>query len=551
MSDIEWFYGAAHSAFLAEKYKYQAKKCHVDYVACSFEKIYPECTIATVINNTITSEKKPVKRYCVPEPDWKQQQEFTPPAKKRKVSFRKTKSHRSFRLKRKKQTLKRSCKKVKRQLFVHPKKLLICTPSDTPLPKEFDPSVLYPKHYHYTKPDSEYDFQDFVHTDTLKSPHPSKDTESDIDFVTSYMEDNMTSLKNPKNDHDKAMQRLLTVDFTDMLHISDPAPNTEDAFKPEDAFKTEDAFKPDINPKLEDKSEVKHFVKRFHSMSAETYSDSSIRALNTHRRHSLVRKRQLEEQIHVQENVLKRLKLELDYYERKTQSIDEQLDLRRTIGMTASLDTEIPLDTATKVNDLKSKLLQVNDVQPEDVVDVSTIKSTEKETDVYTEAWSSPSTSKDNRKKHKCSLCSKSFIERTSFDAHVLAHSGTSYKCDKCDPQRHFTVKKSYKDHMRWHDRGQPMFTCEKCHAKFERDSRLRTHMFKHLGPTLKCRVHEKCEKIFTFESNRINHERYGYMPKLFQCETCDKCFQTPKYARTHHLNYGHSGLRYIPEETS
>ena len=341
------------------------------------------------------------------------------------------------------------------------------------------------------------------------------------------MEQNMysPSKKKEKTDHDITMDKILNGEFSEVKVKKTEVEHDLSKLSIEDFV---DIDNEDVKFK-EDKP-----VKRFHCISDNFSHDAPMRILKVHLRYSNIRKRQLSSCIEQQEHVLKRLKMEMNYYEQKAEKINEQISLRETIALTVNLNREIPATTASDIKELQKEIRTVNPVPIEENKAIASDMSGIKNSNITVEHL---------RKKFICSLCEKRFVEKRSMEDHVKGHSGVIYSCDVCQ-QRTFTVKKSFKEHQRWHERGCPYFDCTECGKRFEIESRLTTHMSKHRETKLQCRVKNGCDKEFTFESSRIEHETYGHLPKSFQCATCDKYFQSPKQVRTHHLSYGHIGIR-------
>ena len=516
--------------YLEEKYLWLHKRNHKDFNALPLVT-RKDCKIksfVSVIQHSCTVVKG--RRFCIPLPDLPVKKDKN--LKCRKFRFRKTKFQSQHTYTRKRSVLERTCKPKFRRLFVRPKKLFICEPRD--YKKEdfsFDCSALYPKVYKHTEPDANFVFEHeekLVHTDQLKAELNAQDNQ-DLDILTEYMEDNTPEKKKVKTDHEFAMDNIFKGDHVDL-------------FKPEVEKDFSKLSLEDVNEDIKDTKDFseKKPVKRFHSLTDDFSVDAPVRTLKAHLRHAHARKRQLGSCIEQQEKVLKRLKQEMEYYDKKTDKINDQLNLRFTIGLTANLNRPIPATTASDIKELQKEVLPVNPVPIEQNKPIASDLSVMKE---------GSSVSVDLRKKYVCSLCDKRFVEKRSMTDHVKAHTGVSYSCEHCE-QRTFTVKKSFKEHQRWHSLGRPYYDCPDCDKRFEIESRLKTHQYKHREEKLKCRVNVHCTKTFTFEGSRNNHETYGHLPKSFQCATCDRFFQSPNQIRTHHLQYAHTGIRKGEEES-
>ena len=88
------------------------------------------------------------------------------------------------------------------------------------------------------------------------------------------------------------------------------------------------------------------------------------------------------------------------------------------------------------------------------------------------------------RKKHKCSICNKSFVTPSKLQRHIRTHSKKRpFKCThpKCGCNKGFTHKKSLDDHIK-RVLGIMDFKCTDCGKAFVRSHELVQHMRVHSG---------------------------------------------------------------------
>ena len=324
-----------------------------------------------------------------------------------------------------------------------------------------------------------------------------------------------------------------------------------------------------LNVKL--KTEIKSPVPTVDKSSADSdvdYSESEdVKPLVVHESvldrssdgHSLrkkfnrykTRKRQLEESITFQEQVLKRMKLEYHYLKNKVDVLSDKLDIQRTIELTGTRSNKLLPSMFQKVENFKP----IIKAEVDKVEDFSSFEVPAKDEliDTKCDNKSELNIRKPKPFKHCCGICDQRFMQTLSFTDHLKSHTGFRMKCEKC-PSRAFTSSKAFKRHNKWHTDGEKLFACEECPKTFEFQDRLSSHKASHQEPNLLCCVHSDCgknkqPKRFTFPRERKQHEDYAKKPKMFQCVMCDGLFQSPQLIRIHHNRNGHNGIRRLSEE--
>lgn len=154
-------------------------------------------------------------------------------------------------------------------------------------------------------------------------------------------------------------------------------------------------------------------------------------------------------------------------------------------------------------------------------------------------------------KRHKCSVCGKSFVTPATLDYHTRekhlpdSDSRRYFVCQQCD------VKcKTYQQlvqHRKIHQEN-PNFTCDYCQKKFEFKRRMLEHIRNHFGiKPFKCSY---CQGAFLRNSRKNLHERTCYKsgvsnkPKdyKYKCTFCPRKLETQKQLNDHENT--HTGNR-------
>ena len=134
----------------------------------------------------------------------------------------------------------------------------------------------------------------------------------------------------------------------------------------------------------------------------------------------------------------------------------------------------------------------------------------------------------------RCAVCGRFFKSKRGLDSHLVKHTNMSFKCKLCT-DRNFTAQIAFKKHLRWHRDGEVYHYCdfivntetqEKCDKRFEWATGLESHKLSHYPPSKPCRVHEGCEAIYTYDCERLKHERTGTARKIYKCEDCNTTFK-------------------------
>lgn len=138
---------------------------------------------------------------------------------------------------------------------------------------------------------------------------------------------------------------------------------------------------------------------------------------------------------------------------------------------------------------------------------------------------------------YKCEICNEKFIDALSYDKHKEIHKiKTKYKCKVCDLE--FKMARNLKIHMRRHRTNTKshdvsnLFQCDKCDKNFQTKSSLNEHIKIHINEApFKCPY---CAKIFMLTSSFKDHIQKHENIETHQCPFCSKSFIKARYLQQH-----------------
>jgi len=104
-------------------------------------------------------------------------------------------------------------------------------------------------------------------------------------------------------------------------------------------------------------------------------------------------------------------------------------------------------------------------------------------------------------------------------------------KCDTCS--KNFVNKKTYHAHMMTHRPEKWKFKCDmsECNQFFRTTRHLRLHKFKEHQKGLQCHI---CQKSYSSDANLKDHIKNVHQNEQYPCENCGKIFKSKTYLKSH-----------------
>ncbi|XP_039227155.1 zinc finger protein 664-like [Drosophila yakuba] len=182
-----------------------------------------------------------------------------------------------------------------------------------------------------------------------------------------------------------------------------------------------------------------------------------------------------------------------------------------------------PEDSSQQLDKSESKEGVLADKKVEDIPQTATPASADQLSETDTKKLYSNDNDCRARKTYKCSYCSKSFPNRSSFEAHNRIHTGERpFKCPSCPLS--FRLKSFLVRHAIRHS-GERPFKCDICGKSFLGQSNLYHH--KKIHSDIRPYVCASCPKAFRFKNHLERHTRNHMGVRPFKCDYCGKNFAT------------------------
>ncbi|XP_054276639.1 zinc finger protein ZFP2-like [Macrosteles quadrilineatus] len=136
-------------------------------------------------------------------------------------------------------------------------------------------------------------------------------------------------------------------------------------------------------------------------------------------------------------------------------------------------------------------------------------------------------------KTHKCTFCGKAFKLKKQLDRHERIHTGHQYhRCEICG--KLFTQKSNLMKHSVLHS-GEKPYVCPVCEKPFAQKDNLNIHIIRHHSQQTPV-ICDVCGKVFKNKMTLVGHKKSKHSENIKQiiCEVCGKFFPDRSCLNSH-----------------
>ena len=139
-------------------------------------------------------------------------------------------------------------------------------------------------------------------------------------------------------------------------------------------------------------------------------------------------------------------------------------------------------------------------------------------------------------KPHKCSLCTKAYVDRKTLISHLKAHARIDkgeklHSCPICEKK--FSQSGALSIHKEKHN--DTKYSCSHCERSYSSKYHLKKHEEIHFDlPSLNCNICGFKTKIKSTLYHHTNGVHRKAWRKTFKCKECDKVLSTKQYLKDH-----------------
>ena len=146
--------------------------------------------------------------------------------------------------------------------------------------------------------------------------------------------------------------------------------------------------------------------------------------------------------------------------------------------------------------------------------------------------------------RHKCTFCSKSYMDQGSLFKHQKNHFPDNVKCNGCS--RVFAKKEAMASHWERVHAKTRNFSCVQCPQKCHTNVELKSHVSS-VHSTERSISCDQCPKTFLTQSIQHQHSKNAHTSKklMFPCNQCDKIYKPGKGLKDHMMRIHNTELNF------